>query len=62
MKTIKNALLVSGALAALGTAPAQAADNVTLRLDWVLGGYHAVWHYAKEKGVFAKNGININLR
>ena len=62
MKTIKTTLAVTGLLAALGTVPAHAADDVTLRLDWVLGGYHAVWHYAKEKGVFAKNGININLR
>ena len=62
MKTNKTALAVAGLLAALSTTPAQAADDVTLRLDWVLGGYHAVWHYAKAKGVFAKNGININLR
>ena len=62
MKTKKTVLAVTGLLAALSAAPAQAADDVTLRLDWVLGGYHAVWHYAKEKGVFAKNGININLR
>lgn len=62
MKTTGTAIVVAGALAALLTAPAQAADNVTLRLDWVLGGYHAVWHYAKDQGVFAKNGINIALR
>jgi NitT/TauT family transport system substrate-binding protein len=62
MKSITKALVTAGALAALFAVPAKAADNVTLRLDWVLGGYHAVWHYAKEKGVFAKHGINLNLR
>lgn len=62
MKSTKITIAVAGTLATLMAAPAQAADDVTLRLDWVLGGYHAVWHYAKEKGVFAKNGININLR
>lgn len=62
MKTNKTTLAVAGFLAAFSMAPAQAADDVTLRLDWVLGGYHAVWHYAKEKGVFAKHGINISLR
>jgi NitT/TauT family transport system substrate-binding protein len=62
MNTRKTTLAVAGFLAAISTTPAHAADDVTLRLDWVLGGYHAVWHYAKEKGVFAKNGININLR
>ena len=62
MRSMKTTFVVAGALSALLTAPAQAADDVTLRLDWVLGGYHAVWHYAKDKGVFAKNGINISLR
>ncbi len=62
MRPITKALVTAGALAALFAVPAKAADNVTLRLDWVLGGYHAVWHYAKEKGVFAKHGINLNLR
>jgi NitT/TauT family transport system substrate-binding protein len=60
--TKKMTIAVAGALAVLTAVPAQAADNVTLRLDWVLGGYHAVWLYAKEKGVFAKNGINISLK
>ena len=62
MKTNKTTLAVAGFLAAFSMTPVQAADDVTLRLDWVLGGYHAVWHYAKEKGVFAKHGINISLR
>ena len=62
MRPITKALVTAGAMAALFAVPAKAADNVTLRLDWVLGGYHAVWHYAKEKGVFAKHGINLNLR
>lgn len=50
------------ALAVALTAPAKAADDVTLRLDWVLGGYHAIWHYARDQGVFKKNGINISLK
>jgi len=62
MKSTKIKIAVAATLATIMAAPAQAADEVTLRLDWVLGGYHAVWHYAKEKGVFARNGININLR
>ncbi len=59
---IRTATIAAAAAAALlTTTSARAADDVTLRLDWVLGGYHAVWHYAKAKGVFAKNGINITL-
>ena len=59
---IRTATIAATAAAALlATTSARAADDVTLRLDWVLGGYHAVWHYAKAKGVFEKNGINITL-
>ena len=59
---IRTATIAAAAAAVLlTTTSARAADDVTLRLDWVLGGYHAVWHYAKAKGVFAKNGINVTL-
>ena len=62
MRSKTSKCIIMGALAALLTTPTQAADDVTLRLDWVLGGYHAVWHYAKDQGVFAKHGINISLK
>lgn len=62
MKPIKTGLALAGALAVMAAGSAKAADDVTLRLDWVLGGYHAVWHYAKDQGVFAKHGINISLK
>ena len=53
---------LAAALAGLLSMPAQAADTVTLRLDWVHGGYQAVWFYAKDKGVFEKNGIDLDIR
>ena len=56
------AFAATGLLGLTFAAPVSAADNVTLRLDWVLGGYHAVWHYAKDQGVFSRNGIDIALR
>ncbi len=59
---IKTTFAAACAFAALAALPSQAADKVTLRLDWVLGGYHAVWHYAKDQGVFSRNGIDIELR
>ena len=62
MKVQATTLALAGALAVFSAQPANAADDVTLRLDWVLGGYHAVWHYARDEGVFEKNGINISLR
>lgn len=62
MKTKGMAIAIAALLTGLAAAPAQAADAVTLRLDWVHTGYHAVWYYAKEKGVFSKNGIDLDIR
>lgn len=52
----------AAALAALAALPAHAADDVKLRLDWVNSGYHAVWYYAKDQGVFSNHGINLDIR
>lgn len=61
MKSTGITFALAGTLAALLATPVQAAENVTLRLDWVLGGYHAVWQYAKDQGVFSRNGINLTI-
>lgn len=47
------------AIALLGTS-AQAADSVGVQLDYVVCGNHAMFFVAKEKGYFAKNGIEIS--
>ena len=39
--------------------PAAAADQVTVQLDWVVRGNHAMFFVGKEKGFFAKNGIDL---
>lgn len=38
---------------------AQAADNVSVQLDYVVRGTHAMFFVAKEKGYFAKQGIDV---
>lgn len=54
---------MAAALIASGAAgPASAADAVTVRLDWVYSGYHAIWQYAKDKGVFSKHGIDLSIK
>lgn len=54
---------VAGLALALGVAMtpagAVAADDVTVQLDWVVRGDHAMFFVAQSKGYFAKNGINI---
>src|SRR3954462_4254705 len=55
--------LISGgllAMAALFTAAqANAQDQVSVQLDWVPRGNHAMFFVAQEKGYFKENGINI---
>jgi len=38
---------------------AQAADKVSVQLDYVVRGNHAMFFVARDKGLFAKNGIEI---
>ena len=48
-------------VAAIGCAagPAAAADQVSVQLDWVVRGNHAMFFVGKEKGFFAQNGIDV---
>jgi NitT/TauT family transport system substrate-binding protein len=40
--------------------PAEAADTVTVQLDWVVRGDHAPFFVARDKGYFRDNGIEIS--
>ncbi len=51
-------LLPALLVALLGTA-AQAADSVSVQLDYVVRGNHAMFFVAKAKGYFTKNGIEV---
>ena len=55
------ALLASGSLIGWST-PASAADKATLRLEWRLTGYHTPYWYAKEKGYYKDEGIDLHIR
>jgi NitT/TauT family transport system substrate-binding protein len=46
---------------AFGAFGAAAADKVSLRLDWVNSGYHAIWYYGIDKGIFEKAGIDLEV-
>src|ERR1700732_1882272 len=48
------------AAAVLAAAPAQAADQVSVQLDWVVRGNHAMFFVARDKGYFEKNRIAIS--
>ena len=39
-------------------AQAQPLEKVSLRLDWVASGYHAIWYLAVDRGLFKAEGIS----
>lgn len=54
--------LVAGAATALGLAgSASAADDVSIRLNWYLVGFHAPIYMGVERGYFADEGINLTI-
>jgi NitT/TauT family transport system substrate-binding protein len=46
---------------AVGSATALAADAVSFRLNWYLGGLHAPFYYGKERGFYAAEGIDLTI-
>ncbi len=58
MKLMRMIALVALSLAG---ASAYALDNVSLRLNWYLGGLHVPFYYGKERGIFAAEGIDLTI-
>jgi NitT/TauT family transport system substrate-binding protein len=49
-------------LLAAGALPlAQADEKVSLRTDWVNSGYHAIWYYGIDRGLFKAQGIDLEV-
>jgi NitT/TauT family transport system substrate-binding protein len=65
MSTKRRSILVAAwaavvmGLGAVGETAAQ--EKVTLRLDWVNSGYHAIWYYGIDKGIFKGAGIDLEV-
>jgi NitT/TauT family transport system substrate-binding protein len=55
------ALLAGAAAAALAAAPAFAQQKIDFILNWVPGGDHAPYYYAKKMGWYKDAGIDLNL-
>jgi len=53
--------LFVAALIAAAAAPAAAQQKLDFILNWVPGGDHAPYYYAKKLGWYAKEGIDLNL-
>src|ERR1051325_3284357 len=52
---------VIAAVAALVSAPAAAQQKIDFILNWVPGGDHAPYYYAKKLGWYQKEGPSLNL-
>src|SRR5262245_50977727 len=39
-----------------------AADLVSLRLDWTLSGYHLPFYWAKDKGYYTTENLNVDIK
>ena len=55
------AALLIGLCCALSGAPAQAATKVRFTLDWKYQGLHAFVFWAKDKGYFEKEGLDVTI-
>lgn len=67
MKSRLTACLFAFALVALAPMHGAAAEKgaptpATIKLDFILGGKHAPWFVAAEKGFYAKRGLNVNIQ
>ena len=47
---------------ALAVVPAAAADKVVLMLNWYVYGEHAPFYYGKDKGLYAAEGIDLEIQ
>ena len=64
MTAIRRILAMLALAAVFGTsafAGAQAADKVSLRLNWILGGLHAPFYLGLERGYYKKEGIDLTI-
>ena len=56
MAALRTLAVVAGLASLIGTG-AQAADRVTVQLDYVMRGSHAMFFLADQKGYFKEEGI-----
>ena len=57
-----TAAVVFGLLPAALLSSASAADAVSLRLDWTLSGYHLPFYWAKAKGYYAAENLDVDIK
>jgi putative hydroxymethylpyrimidine transport system substrate-binding protein len=61
MLKLRHAFIAAAGLLAAAMQPAQAADKLTVVLDWFVNPDHAALVVAQEKGFFAEAGLDVEL-
>ena len=56
------AAIAGVALLAGSLQPLREADGVSFRLDWTLSGYHLPFYWAKDKGHFAAENLDVDIK
>jgi NitT/TauT family transport system substrate-binding protein len=62
MKTLARPALLAISLLLGAMAAAHAADAVSFRLDWTLSGYHLPFYWAKQKGYYAAENLDVEIK
>lgn len=63
LKTVFLALILGAAVFPFGSSSVGAAEKpVLIRLDFILGGKHAPWFVASEKGFYSKRGLSVTIQ
>ncbi|MBI2371548.1 MAG: ABC transporter substrate-binding protein [Deltaproteobacteria bacterium] len=61
-KSTIGIVAVMALAAALAAPPLQAEERLTMRQDWTVYGYHAPFWWAKEKGYFREQGLDVEIK
>ena len=61
IKRLVGMLSLAALLGATAVSHAQAADEVSLRLNWLLGGIHLPFYLGQERGYYEEEGINLKI-
>lgn len=63
MSAFGRALATAAVLLSSATLqPTKAAEPLSLRLDWTLSGYHLPFYWAKEKGYYAAENLDVDIK
>ena len=57
-----RAVVSAAILVGTSLQPAGAADAVSFRLDWTLSGYHLPFYWAKEKGYYSAENLDVDIK